>query len=180
MEHCGVFIYENSTLELSGHRLHLQRGMKWCPCVRNEIEIVPSDVSWLLWMKLIISLKDRMVFRWYLTNINVVCSCFNTSYAIKASETMPIGIMGSNSLTLHDWGSQYFSRKRKNEYSCLCYFLLSRCNTLTSLCFKQGTVNRHYSWYLSTLSRTLLCLGMTTFLDTAVYIWEVPSGKDVN
>ena len=69
--------------------------------VRDEIEIVPSDVSWLLWMKLIISIKDRMVFGWYLTNIDVVCSCFDKRYALKASETMPIGIMGSISSTLH-------------------------------------------------------------------------------
>ena len=69
--------------------------------VRDEIEIVPSDVSWLLWIKLIISIKDRMVFGWYLTNIDVVCSCFDKSYALKASETMPIGIMGSISSTLH-------------------------------------------------------------------------------
>ena len=58
--------------------------------------------------------------------------------SVKAYATMPIGIMGSKSLGLLDWGSRQFSNKeREKTNTCLCCFLLQHWNTLT---FTQATV----------------------------------------
>ena len=51
--------------------------------------------------------------------------------SVKAYATMPIGIMGSKSLALFDWGSRWFSNKeRERTNAALCCFLPSRWNTL--------------------------------------------------
>lgn len=86
---------------------------------------------------------------------------------------MPIGIMGSNSLVLLDWGFTVFHQeeRRKHEYMCLRCFPLSYWNTLS---FNQATMNHHYPQNLLTLSRTLLHFSTTTFLATAVFVISTP------
>ena len=58
--------------------------------------------------------------------------------SVKAYATMPIGIIGSKSLALLDWGSRQFSKKeRERTNTCLCCFLPPRGNTLR---FTQATL----------------------------------------
>ena len=58
--------------------------------------------------------------------------------SVKAYATMPIGIMGSESLALLDWVSTRFSNKgRERTNTCLCCFLSPRWSTLR---FTQASV----------------------------------------
>ena len=58
--------------------------------------------------------------------------------SVKAYATMPIGIMGSKSLALLDWGSRWFRNKEREwTNTCLCCSLPQRWNTLK---FTQATV----------------------------------------
>ena len=58
--------------------------------------------------------------------------------SLKAYATMPIGIMGSKSLALLNWGSRRFSNKeREKPNTCLCCFPQPLWNTLR---FTQATV----------------------------------------
>ena len=67
--------------------------------------------------------------------------------SVKAYALMPIGIMGSKSLALLDWGSRWFSNKERERINtCLCCFLPPRWNTLR---FTQATLKTaitHYSF----------------------------------
>ena len=50
--------------------------------------------------------------------------------SVKVYATMPIGIMGSKSLALLDWGSRWFSnKKRERTNTCVCAVYLHRAET---------------------------------------------------
>ena len=76
---------------------------------------------------------------------------------------MPIGFMGSMSLSLLDWCSRRFgNKKRERTNTCLCCFLPPRWNTLR---LTQATVKINI-----THNNFRHC--KTTFLETAVYILQ--------
>ena len=55
-----------------------------------------------------------------------------TVVSTKPHATMPIGIVGSNSLALLDWDSRCLARKKENTwiYTCLCFSFRLRQNNL--------------------------------------------------
>ena len=88
--------------------------------------------------------------------------------SVKAHAKMSIGIMGSKSLALLDWGSRWFSNKERKRRNTRVWAFPSTTLKHLSGSIKQPW-NHNYPYWLSTWSRKLFPVCKTTFLEIAVY-----------